>query len=118
MSNFFNEIFGRPFNLRFQTPYIKDMFPCCWTKPDTGYRCTARTVGVNDVTLTIEDDYSSVQGTNDIEGQTYSTEFNLPISKDVLAIIKEIQHKTVAGITIIDLIVDESKKPQIKIVKV
>jgi HSP20 family molecular chaperone IbpA len=115
---FFTWGFGKPRNLHFQTK-TKDMMPSFWEKSDDGYKVTCRTVGISpsDVKVSVEDDCIHVNGETEIDKYKYSTDFDLPVSKDVISNIKNIKYKTENGITIIYLDIDRPEKKKINIQK-
>lgn len=97
---------------------LKDMMPSCWEKTDNGYRCVVKTLGISDVNITIEDYGIMLTGSNELEGKVYDTTVELPIAQDVLDNVEEIKHKTINGITFVDLIVNRPEKKKIKIEKI
>lgn len=116
--DFFNDMalgFGKPLKVVFNTPHIKDMLPSYWVKADNGYRCTAKTLGVDKVNVTVEDYGIKVYGSTEVEGQTYDTTLELPITDEILDSITAINTKTINGLTFIDLVVDKPKKRNIMI---
>jgi HSP20 family molecular chaperone IbpA len=119
----FNEIFdavlygfGKPRNLYFNCK-TKDIMPGFWEKTETGYKCTCRTVGIspNDVTVEVEDDCIHIKGETDMDGYKYNTNYELPVSQDVLSNIKNVKYKTENGLTFIYLDIDRPEKKKINI---
>lgn len=133
--DFFDELwdnmtmgFGKPVNVRFNTPYTKDIMPSYWSewyidmedateKKKMGYKCTCRTVGINpeDVNVTMEDYGICVDGMTEYEGNKYTQHIELPISENVMSDIENINYKTVNGLTYIYI---EMKSPEKKKVKI
>lgn len=116
--DFFDDLllgFGRPLKIIFNTNNLKDQMPTCWEKTDSGYRCTAKTLGISEVKVSVEDYGIKVFGESELEGKKYNTTLELPISQDVMDNVTEINTKTINGITFIDLIVDRPERRKIKI---
>lgn len=120
MEDFFNDFFtwgfGKPRNFYFTTK-TKDMMPSFWEKTDDGYKCTCRTVGISpsDVTVSVGDDCICIKGETELDHFKYSTNYELPVSQDVLGNIKSIKYKVENGITIIYLEIDRPEKKKISI---
>lgn len=117
--DFFTWGFGKPRNLHFQTK-TKDMLPSFWEKTEDGYKCTCRTVGISpsDVKVSVGEDCIYVSGETEIDKYKYSTNYELPVSQDVLGNIKSIKYKTENGITIIYMDIDRPEKKKITIQKI
>lgn len=116
---FFDSIlcgFGKPRNLYFNCK-TKDIMPSFWEKTDVGYKCTCRTVGISpeDVKVEIKNDYILIKGETELDGYKYNTNYELPVSEDVLSNIKNIKYKSSNGITFIYLDIDRPEKKNIKI---
>ncbi len=111
--------FGRPTKIIFNTNGIKDQMPSYWRKTENGYRCTVKTLGINndDVSVEVENNGIKVSGKSEVEGESYDTLIELPIAEDVIDNITEIKHKTINGLTFVDLIVNRPEKKKIKITK-
>jgi len=111
--------FGRPTKIIFNTNGIKDQMPSCWSKTEKGYRCTVKTLGIgnDDISVEVEDGGIKVSGKSEVEGESYDTLIELPIAEDVMDNITEIKHKTINGLTFVDLVVNRPEKKKIKITK-
>lgn len=112
--------FGKPFDLVYNTGKTKDMNPAYWSKTDKGYKATCRTVGIapDDVKVEIGDCNIVVSGKTEYEGVEYNTSYKLPISKEIMGDIKNIDYKTLNGLTYIYLYVETPEKKEIKINKI
>lgn len=111
--------FGRPTKVIFNTNGLKDQMPSFWCQTEKGYRCTLKTLGIgnDDINVETEDNGIKVSGKSKVEGESYDTLIELPIAEDVMDNIIEIKHKTINGLTFVDLIVDRPEKKKIKITK-
>jgi len=109
--------FGEPSRLIFNTPNLKDMHPYYWIRTDDGYKCTLKTLGINesDINISIDDNSIIINGESAIDGVKYNTLIELPISRQILNDIIEIRSKSINGITVIDLILETPKKKKILI---
>lgn len=118
--DFFTLGFDKPRKLTFATPSTEDVYPVHWNSSENGYKAVCRTVGINpkDVTVDVKDGYILVSGETDYEGIKYSTSYELPISKDILANIRNVEYKTINGITYIYLNVIRPEKREIKAVRI
>lgn len=118
LDNFFG--FGKPLDLVYNTGNTKDMNPAYWSKTDTGYKATCRTVGIapDDVKVEIGEYNIIVSGKTEYEGVEYNTSYKLPISKEIMGDIKNIDYKTLNGLTYIYLYVETPEKKEIKINKI
>lgn len=113
---FFELGFGRPTKFVFNSAGLKDMMPACWEKADDGGYCArVKTLGLTEAKVTVEDYGIKVSGENELEGQIYNTSIELPVSPDVMDNVTEIKHRTVAGITFVELVVDRPQRKKIKI---
>ena len=128
-SNYFDELmdsvalgFGRPFNIRFNTPLTKDMCPATpWKKEDEySYSTVVRMLGINpeDVNITLEEYGLSVQGESETYGGKYSQHVDLGISKDLISNIKEVNYSLENGLCKIVLQMNEPVKKEVKISRV
>jgi HSP20 family molecular chaperone IbpA len=115
----FPELFGKVQNLKFNS-IVKDLYPSVWESTETGYKCTAKTLGIRpeDLTVKLEDDYIVVSGESEVENQKYNTYFELPVCDDILNQLKEIKYKSENGLTFIYLEVDKPEKKKIEIKKI
>jgi HSP20 family molecular chaperone IbpA len=115
---FFDEfsLFGKPYVI-YNTNGIRDLMPTFWREKDYGYRCTAKTLGVDEKDVCVElTDYGiKLFGKSELEGQWYDTTLKLPIAKTVMNDIKEIKTFTKNGITFVDLYLDKPEKKKILI---
>lgn len=109
--------FGSPV-YKFNTNGLYDTMPSFWKKTDEGYKVTLKTLGVSEVLVEIVDNNIKVYGENEIDGLKYDTTINLPVSQDVINNITEVRHKTVCGVTVLNLILDRPEKKNIKITKI
>lgn len=108
--------FGRPTRVIFNTNGIKDLNPSIWSKTEKGYKATVKTLGIESADVEIIENGIKVSGKNEIDGKKYDTTIELPIAEDVMNNVLEIRKQSIAGITIIELIVDKIDKKEIKIV--
>ena len=117
---FFTLGFDRPRNLIFNTPGTKDIHPACWEETENGYKAICRTVGINpdDVVVDVKEHCILVSGKTECDGIKYSTSYELPISEDILANIRNVEYKTINGITYIYLNVIRPEKREIKAVRI
>lgn len=99
--------FPKPTRLVFYTGGLKDQDPVKWEKTDFGYKATMKTLGVEKAKIKLVDDGIEVSGKNVIDDEDFGTIMPLPLKDDVLQRIKEIKHKTIAGITIVELILED-----------
>lgn len=111
--------FGRPFNIKFNTPYTKDMCPASpWTKNEDGsYSTVVRVLGINEEDLKVElkDFGLSVSGESEIFNGKYSQHVDLSISSNIISDIKEINYELKNGLCKINLIMEEPKFKEVKI---
>lgn len=116
---FDNELLGfaKPSKIVFNTNGIKDMIPIKWSKTEYGYKAIVKTLGIEAVNVETKSKGIRVFGENEIDGQKYDTTIDLPIAEKVMDTVLKIKHRTVAGITIIELIVDKPKRRNIEIIK-
>lgn len=124
MNNFFNDFFSddffplgfaKPSKLVFNTNNLHDMTPARWKKTDYGYVGIFKTLGCENISLTVKEYGIQLFGKGEVFGNKYDTTIDLPVSEDVLDNIIEINHETKAGITKIELIVNKPEKKKIKI---
>ena len=107
--------FGKPVKLVFNSN-VKDMNPAHWEKTEDGYKGTFKTLGINpeDVKIEMINEYGQpsikIEGKTEMEGYTYDTSFQIPISQEVSNSITKIQKASKNGITIIKLI-NKTKTP-------
>jgi len=113
--DFFELGFGKPTKIVFNANGLKDLMPACWQKTEDGYKARIKTLGLTEVKVDVLDDGIKVYGENEIDSLKYDTSMTLPISQDVMDNIIEIKHETIAGVTLVSLIVDRPAKRQIKI---
>ena len=118
--DFFTLGFDRPRKLTFTTPGTKDIYPANWKETDNGYKAVCRTVGINpdDVVVDVKENCILVSGKTEYDGIKYSTSYELPISEDILANIRNVEYKTINGITYIYLNVIRPEKREIKAVRI
>lgn len=109
-------LFGRPTRVVFNTNNIKDMNPAIWAKTDTGYTAIVKTLGIENVEVTVTTDSISVKGENEIGGLKFDTAVELPVAKDVLQNTIKIEYETKFGLTFINLIVENHDR-KIEIIK-
>ena len=120
--------FGAPYNVRFNTPYTKDMNPAYWSvweednlvegeddygdngenhviKERVGYKAICRTIGIReeDIKLELRNYGLCLDGTTDIGENRYSQHIELPISREVMKNIEEITYECRDGLTYIYL---------------
>ena len=120
--------FGAPYNVRFNTPYTKDMNPAYWSvweednlvegeddygdngenhviKERVGYKAICRTIGIReeDIKLELRNYGLCLDGTTDIGENRYSQHIELPISREVMRNIEEITYECKDGLTYIYL---------------
>lgn len=117
--------FGKPKNIKFNTPNTKDILPSYWSKweVDTkdstekiqkGYKCVCRTVGIDpeDIKITIEDYGICLDAKTVYDSETqYTQHIELPISDSLISDIESISYHSKNGVTYIYL---EMKKPEKK----
>lgn len=109
--------FGRPTKIVFNTNGIKDQMPSQWSKTDSGYKATVKTLGIEKAKVEVKDNGIRISGENEIDGRKYDTTIDLPIAEKVMDTVLEVKHKTLAGITIVELVVDKPTKREIKIIE-
>jgi hypothetical protein len=107
--------FGKPRKSIFNTNSIKDQMPNYWSKTDTGFRCIAKTLGVSEVSVTVEDYGIKLYGKSELFDKTWDCTLELPIVEAIMNDIIEIKTETKDGLTSIDLILDKPQKKKIKI---
>jgi HSP20 family molecular chaperone IbpA len=126
MSNIFNELMflglGEPTGIKFNTPNTKDIRPASyWKKVEDGYQMIARVVGINpeDINITMEEYGICLDGKTDDEGTVYTQHIELPISKDLMANITDINYEVKNGLCKIKILVKEPeyKKVNIQMIK-
>lgn len=118
--------FGKPKNIKFNTPNTKDLLPSYWSKWEEqdkensgekvqkGYKCVCRTVGINpeDINLTMEDYGICLDAKTIYDDEfQYTQHIELPISESIISDIKSINYRSKNGVTYIYL---EMKKPEKK----
>lgn len=124
MNNFFDDFddlffgFGRPMSIRFNTPNTKDIQPASpWSKDENGYHMVARVVGINpeDLKVTLEEYGICIDGESDYNGSTYTQHIELPISKDLMANVTEVNYEVKNGLCKVSLIVKEPEYKQVAV---
>lgn len=125
MYDFFDEFFPigfrKPERFYFNTNGLKDQMPSQWQKTDYGYRAVVKVLGIEKAKVEVIRDkdygesYIKCHGESEIDGMKFNTSVELPVVNDVLANVKKIKHKTIAGICFIDLYVEQPKEEQILI---
>ena len=125
MSNLFNELmfwgFGEPTGIKFNTPNTKDMRPASvWTKTENGYQMTARVVGIDpdDINITMEDYGICLDGKTDDDGTIYTQHIELPISKDLMANITDVNYEVKNGLCKLQIIVKEPEYKKVNIQRI
>lgn len=99
----------------FNTFGLKDLYPSRVEKTDEGYKITLKTLGIEEVDISETTKGLLVQGKNEIDEREYSAVIEIPIAKAVMDNIKEVHVKTIAGITILNLVVEKPKERSFKI---
>lgn len=107
--------FAKPRHIVFNTNGLQDMNPAQWTKTEDGYVGCFKTLGCEDIKISIEDYGIKLVGNGEVFGKKYNTTIELPIGNDVLDNIVEIKYETKAGITRIEIILNKPEKRKIKI---
>lgn len=124
MRDFFDDFFalgfGKPENIIFNSGHTKDLDPTYWSKTETGYKATCRTVGINevDVKVILNDNYIEVSGESEYEGSKYNVSYKIPVSDEVVSNAKSLKYKTLNGLTYIYLDVERAEKKKIKAIKI
>ena len=113
--NFFPIGFAKPQRIVFNTNKLQDMNPAHWKKTDTGYVGIFKTLGCDNISLTVEDYGIKLLANGDVFGNKYDTTLELPINKEILSNIIEIKYETKAGITKVEIILEKPEKKRIKI---
>lgn len=113
--NFFPLGFAKPRSIVFNTNGLQDMNPAKWTKTEDGYVGCFKTLGCENIEISVEDYGIKLVGSGEVFDKKYNTTLELPIGKDVLDNIVEILHSTKAGITRVEIILNKPEKRQIKI---
>lgn len=110
--------FGRP-RVAFRS-VLKDQMPAFWEKTETGFKALVKTLGLDRVNVELNENACEIiiSGKNTIEDQEFDTTVTLPIIQDVVNNIMEIKHKTLCGVSVIELIVDRPARKQIKVTEV
>lgn len=109
--------FYKPIKFSFYTNGIKDQDPVKWVKTEYGYSGKVKTLGLEKARVKLNEDSIEVSGKNIIDDEGFGMLIKLPVDKNILSKIKEIKHKTVAGITLIELHVDKPEQ-RIKITEI
>ena len=128
MSTIFDEFdnlffgFGKPVSIKFNTPYTKDVHPASpWIKDENGYHMVARVVGINpsDLNVTLEEYGLCIDGETEDDGYVYTQHIELPISKDLLANITEVNYSVNNGLCKVYITVKEPeyKKAVVKMIE-
>ena len=112
---FFPLGFAKPRSIVFNTNGLQDMNPAQWTKTDDGYVGCFKTLGCEEINISVEDYGIKLIGKGEVFDKKYNTILELPIGKDVLDNIVEIKYETKAGITRIEIVLHKPEKRQIKI---
>ena len=113
--DFFPLGFAKPRSIVFNTNGLQDMNPAQWTKTDDGYVGCFKTLGCEEINISVEDYGIKLIGKGEVFDKKYNTILELPIGKDVLDNIVEIKYETKAGITRVEIILHKPEKRQIKI---
>lgn len=115
-NGFFDFFFGDVEDLKFNT-IVRDMQPVHYRKTDDGYAITCKTLGIDarDLKINWDNGFITVEGQTEFEGYWYTTNFRIPISKEIQTNITEINYHSVNGITVIYLKVN---KPEIKKIEI
>ena len=107
--------FATPSKNIFNTFGLKDLYPSRIEKIDDGYRVTLKTLGIEKVEVSDTDKGLLVEGKNEINGHEYSALIEIPVAKAVMDNIEEVHVTTIAGITILDIVVKTPQKRSFKI---
>ena len=115
----FADLFGTP-SSSFNAGGTIDRHPTKWNKTEKGYKCTCRSVGIDekDIKVEVVKNGIIVSGKTECEGETYTTKCEIPISKDILDALEKIEYKTVNGLTYIYLTVKIVAKSNISVIKI
>ena len=113
--DFFPIGFARPQKIVFNTNKLQDMNPAHWKKTENGYVGIFKTLGCDDIKLTLEDYGIKLLASGEVFGNKYDTTLELPINKEILNNIIEIKYETKLGVTKIEIILQEPEKKRIKI---
>lgn len=88
-----------------------------WKSTEYGYRAVLRTTGLSCVNITQEHNGIRIVGEDELDGVKYSINILMLIPENIFKNIFKIAHKTVNGITFVDLYVEAQEKKKIKIEK-
>ena len=113
--DFFPIGFARPQKIVFNTNKLQDMNPAHWKKTENGYVGIFKTLGCDNIKLTLEEYGIKLLASGEVFGNKYDTTLELPINKEILNNIIEIKYETKLGVTKIEIILQEPEKKRIKI---